>query len=75
MDHQYRENGVRNIDSIAIGGIHLPFDQVTVYVVKRFISSAIGKIYRLRKEMLRELEAPWLHFSCNFSLLFLFAVL
>ena len=43
---------------LLLGGHHLPFDQVTVNVVKRFISSAIGKIHRLRKEML--LEAPWL---------------
>ena len=42
------------------GGLHLPFDQATVNVAKRFISSATGKIYRLRKEVLRELKAPWL---------------
>ena len=45
---------------LLLGGLHLPYDQVTVNVVKRFISSAIGKIHRLRKEVLRELEAPWL---------------
>ena len=42
------------------GGLHLPFDQVTVTMVKRFVPSAIGKIHRLRKEMLCELEALWL---------------
>ena len=45
---------------LLLGGLNLLFDQATVNVVKRFISSAIGKIHRLRKEMLRELEAPWL---------------
>ena len=42
------------------GGLRLPFDQVTVTMVKRFISSAISKTHKLRKEMLRELETPWL---------------
>ena len=32
----------REQKTIAIGGLHLPFDQATVNVVKRFISSAIG---------------------------------
>ena len=45
---------------LLLGGLHLHFDQATVNVVKKFISSAIVKIHRLRKEMLRELEAPWL---------------
>ena len=40
---------------LLLGGLDLPFDQATVNVVKRFISSAIGKIHRLRKEMLHEL--------------------
>ena len=45
---------------LPLGSLHLPFDQVTVTLVKRFISFAIDKIHRLRKEMLSELEAPWL---------------
>ena len=45
---------------LLLGGLHLPFDQAVVNVVKMFISSTIGKIQRLRKEMLRELEVPWL---------------
>ena len=40
-----------------IGGLPLPFDGVIVTMINRFISSAVGKIYRLRKEMLSELEA------------------
>ena len=38
---------------LLLGVLHLPFDQVTVTMVKRFISSTIGKIHGLRKEMLR----------------------
>ena len=45
---------------LLLGALHLPFDQVTVNKVKRFISFATCKIHSLRKEMLRELEAPWL---------------
>ena len=45
---------------LLLEGFPLPFDGVTVTTINRFISSAVGKIHRLRKEMLRELEAPWL---------------
>ena len=41
----------------------LPFDSVTVTVLTRFVASAGGKIYKLRTERLRELEAPWLRKS------------
>ena len=42
------------------GGLSLPFDNQTTTLVKKFISSAVGKIYKLRTWKLRELEAPWL---------------
>ena len=42
------------------GGVALPFDNETNILINRFISSAVGKIYKLRNEKLRELEAPWL---------------
>ena len=45
---------------LLLGGFPLPFDGVTVTMINRFISSAAGKIHRLRKGMLHELEAPWL---------------
>ena len=45
---------------LLLGDFPLLFDGVTVTMINRFISSAVGKIHRLRKEMLRELEAPWL---------------
>ena len=45
---------------LLLGGLPLPFDQVTVTMINRYVSSAVGNIHRLRKEMLHELEAPWL---------------
>ena len=38
----------------------LPFDAATVIMITRFFEAAVGKIYELRAERLRELEAPWL---------------
>ena len=45
---------------LLVGGLSLPFDHETTTLIKRFISSAVGKIYKLRTKKLRELEAPWL---------------
>ena len=45
---------------LLLGGLSLPFDNVTNTLIKRFIAAAIGKIHKLRQERLRELEAPWL---------------
>ena len=42
------------------GDLSLPFDHETTTLIKRFICSAVGKIYKLRTKKLRELEAPWL---------------
>ena len=40
-------------------GCHpLPFDSLTVSVIIRFIASVPSKIYKIRKNKLRELEAP-----------------
>ena len=33
---------------------------MSLTVITRFVASEIGKIYELRTEKLRELEAPWL---------------
>ena len=41
-----------------MGGLSLPFDNQTTTLVKRFVSSAVSKIYKFRTEKLRELEAP-----------------
>ena len=43
-----------------LGGLCLPFDNVTNTLIKRFIATAIGKIHKFRRERLREREAPWL---------------
>ena len=46
---------------LLISGLSLSFDyETTTTLIKRFISSAIGKIYKLRTKKLRELEALWL---------------
>ena len=45
---------------LLVGGLSLPFNHKTTTLIKRFISSAVGKIYKLRIKKLRELEAPWL---------------
>ena len=45
---------------LLVGGLSLPFDNQTTTPVKKFVSSAVSKIYKLRTEKLRELEAPWL---------------
>ena len=42
------------------GGLSPPFDHETTTLIKRFISPAVGKIYKLHTKKLRELEAPWL---------------
>ena len=45
---------------LLLGCLPLPFDSMILTVRTRFVASAIGKIYKLRTERLRELEAPWL---------------
>ena len=45
---------------LLLGGLSLPFDDVSVVLIKRFVASAFGKIHKLRTAKLRELEAPWL---------------
>ena len=45
---------------LLVGGFSLLFDHETTTLFKRFISSAVGKIYKLHTKKLSELEAPWL---------------
>ena len=45
---------------LLVGGLSLPFGHETTTMIKRYISSAVDKIYKLRTKKLRELEAPWL---------------
>ena len=41
-------------------GLCLPSDNATNTLIKRFIATAVGKIHKLRREKLHELEAPWI---------------
>ena len=43
-----------------LAGILLSFDQHSKILVKKFLCTAVGKIYRIRKTILSELGAPWL---------------
>ena len=45
---------------LLLEGLCLLFDNVTNMFIKRFIVAAVGKIHKLLRERLRELEAPWL---------------
>ena len=43
-----------------LGGLPPPFEAETSTMIRRFVSSAVGKICKIRTEKLRELKAPWL---------------
>ena len=45
---------------LLLGGLQLRFDRESVTLILRFICSTVNKVFHLRKEKLRELEAPWL---------------
>ena len=45
--------------ALLLGGLCLPFDNVTNTLNKRFIAAAVGNIQKLRRERLHELEVPW----------------
>ena len=58
-------NFIKNLDGnnrvlLLLRGLALPFDNETNILINRFISSAMGKIHKLRNERLRKLEVPWL---------------
>ena len=64
-DRVYICNFITNLDRnntvlLLSGGLALPLDSKANIKIKRFISAAVGKIYKLRQERLCELEAPWL---------------
>ena len=46
---------------------------LTVTVLTRFVASVVGKIYKLRTERLRELEAPWLRKAVKYIYSFTFS--
>ena len=43
-----------------LGGLSLPFDSKTTTIVKRFVSTAVSKIYKICSNKLRDLETLWL---------------
>ena len=45
---------------LLLGCLPLLFDAATVTMITRFIAAAVGKVYKLCAERLRELVAPWL---------------
>ena len=45
---------------LLLGGLQLPFDNLTANSIKRFVAAAVGKMYKIRTEKLHELVAPWL---------------
>ena len=45
---------------LLLGSLSLPFDHETTTLIKKFMSSAVGKIYKLCTKKSLELEAPWL---------------
>ena len=56
-------NFISNLDRdskvlLLLGGLPLRFDNATAILIKRFMSSAVRKIYKLHTNKLRELEAP-----------------
>ena len=61
ISHVFSSLGRQQKILLLLGDLHLPFDQVTVTMVKRFISSAIGNT-QVAKRNVPELEVPcpWL---------------
>ena len=58
-------NFISNLDRdskvlLLLRSLPLPLDKATAILIKRFMSSEVGKIYKLHKNKLRELEAWWL---------------
>ena len=45
---------------LLIGRLLLPFDLATMMMMTLSVASAVGKIYKLCSDKLRELEAPWI---------------
>ena len=84
-------NFISNLDQdskvlLLFGGLPLPFNNTTAFLIKSFMSSAVGKIYKLHTNKLRELEARWIKDKeksifnfiviskfCNLGLLFSFS--
>ena len=60
---QFIDNLNRHHKVLLLSGglcLPIPFDNVTNTLIKRFIEAANGRIHKLRRERLHELEAAWL---------------
>ena len=65
LENNFMSSFLVNLDGkhktmFLLGGLSLPFDSKITSIVKRFVSTAVGKIYKLRSNKLRDPEAPWL---------------
>ena len=65
IDRDQIVNFITNLDQHhkmlpLLGDLQLPFDNITTNSVKRFVASAVEKIYKSHTEKLYELRAPWL---------------
>ena len=65
LDSTQIYNFISNLDRdskvlLLLGGLSLSFNDIAAILIKGFISSAVRKIYKLQKNILRKLEAPWL---------------
>ena len=70
-------NFISNLDTdskvlLLLGGLPLPFDNAMAILMKRFISSAVRKIFKQHANKIRELEAPWLKDKRKTFLILLF---
>ena len=45
---------------LLLGCVRVPSDNTTVTSINEFIVSAVGKIYKIRREKLCKLDALWL---------------
>ena len=43
---------------LLLGGLQLPFDDLTANSIKIFLAAVVGKIYKIRTEILHQLGAP-----------------
>ena len=43
---------------LLLGDLQLPFDDLTANSIKRFVTAAVGKFYKIRTEKLHELGVP-----------------
>ena len=58
-------NFITNLDQhnklrLLLGGLQLPFDDLTANSIKRYVAAAVVKIYKIRMEKLHELGTSWL---------------